>query len=358
MRNTFGHLFTLTTFGESHGPSIGGVLDGCPAGLPLDIEAICQDLQRRRPGSSHLYTTRDEQDNPQFLSGIFNGVTTGAPIAFITENNNQNSQHYDQLEDIYRPGHADVTYQLKYGIRDHRGGGRASGRETWARVVAGAIAKQLLARLGISIYGYASQIGAIKTTQHFTIQQLKEAHLKPLSCPDREAELAMKQLIEQVKTEQDSIGGVVSVVVHGVPIGWGEPVFSKLQAMLANAIFSIGGVKGFEYGAGFNAAALRGSQMNDPILAAENNISFTTNNAGGILGGISNGDQIYFNVAFKPTPSIALPQHTIDKNLQHKTININGRHDPCIVPRAIPVVEAMTALSLYDAYLMASHQNF
>lgn len=352
MGNSFGERFILTSFGESHGEALGGVIDGCPAGLQIDIEAIDRELSRRRPGSSELTTQRHEADAVEFLSGLYNGTTTGTPIGFITRNHDRRSSDYDSLLHIYRPGHADYTYDKKYGHRDPRGGGRASGRESVVRVVGGAIAKQLLSKLGVEIKGFISGIGNEVLPGSYTNYNLESGVNSTFPCPDNAIAERMKNVIHEAKSKQDSIGGEVTIVITGVPVGWGEPVFDKLQARLAYGICSIGGVKGFEYGEGFNAAHLYGSQMNDSMQGNPTH-SFKSNHAGGILGGISNGDDIYFKVAFKPTPSIGQTQKTINDKGANVSINIQGRHDPCIVPRALVVVESMAALTLYDAYLMS-----
>jgi len=312
--NSFGEIFKVTTFGESHGPAMGCVIDGCPAGLEISVSDIEEELARRRPGAK--FGSRDEEDKPEILSGIFNGKTLGTPIAIIVRNQNQNSGDYDEIKNIYRPGHADFTWDAKYGIRDHRGGGRSSGRETLCRAAAGAVAKKLLALHGIKI----------------------------------KAEAVITCDIEAIRNEGDSAGGIITCLVTGVPAGLGEPVFDKLDARLASAIISIGACKGIEFGAGFAAASMKGSENNDAPSAAG---KFATNNSGGILGGISNGQDIFFKAAFKPTPSISKPQKAYDKEGNIKEIAIKGRHDVCIVPRAVVVVEAMTALVLADFMLLA-----
>ena len=356
MANSFGQRFVLTTFGESHGSAMGGVLDGCPAGLAIDYNAIELALKRRQTGHNPLTSSRNEPDEVEFLSGLFNGVTTGAPLAYIIRNRDGQSAHYDSFSHLYRPGHADYTYDRKYGIRDYRGGGRASGRETVVRVVAGAIANQLLQREGVAIYGFISQIGKINLNKPYTSFKLETISELNFPSPDATISQSMIEAILTAKQNGDSIGGKVTIVVKGVPVGWGEPIFDKLQARLAFAMMSIGGAKGFEYGEGFNAASLKGSEMNDAMDALSDSF-FTTNHAGGILGGISNGNDIFFTVAFKPTPSIRHEQETIDQGGTNSSILVTGRHDPCIVPRALVVVEAMTAITLYDAFLMAKNRT-
>lgn len=344
--NTFGTLFKLSTFGESHGKAIGGVLEGCPAGLTLDFEAIQKDLDRRKPGQSAIVTQRKEADEVQFLSGIFEGITTGTPIAFVIPNTDQKSQDYSHIKDTYRPSHADYTYDQKYGTRDYRGGGRSSARETAARVVAGAIAKQLLKN--VKITAYVSAVGHIKLEIPYEELNLSEAEENAVRCPDKKMAGEMETYIKQVRKQGDTVGGVVSGVIEGVPPGWGEPVFDKLHAELGKAMLSINAVKGFEYGSGFAGATLLGSQHNDLFNA---DLSTQTNYSGGIQGGISNGMDIYFNVAFKPVATLIRPQESIDKSGEKVTLAGKGRHDPCVVPRAVPIVEAMAALVLADFYL-------
>ncbi|PKP44095.1 MAG: chorismate synthase [Bacteroidetes bacterium HGW-Bacteroidetes-13] len=344
--NSYGTLFRLTTFGESHGKGIGGIIDGCPAGLELDFEAIQKDLDRRKPGQSAIVTQRKESDEVQFLSGIFEGKTTGTPIAFLIPNLDQKSQDYTHIQDAYRPSHADYTYDQKYGFRDHRGGGRSSARETAARVVAGALAKQLLK--GISIQAYVSSVG--KLTLDIPYQQLDLASAEDniVRCPDAATAKKMEAYIKEVRKEGDTVGGVVSCVLKNVPVGLGEPVFDKLHAELGKAMLSINAVKGFEYGSGFEGAAMKGSEHNDLF---ETDGSTKTNYSGGVQGGISNGMDIYFNVAFKPVATLIQNQETIDKDGNKTSIMGKGRHDPCVVPRAVPIVEAMAALVLADFYL-------
>jgi len=345
--NTFGNLFKLTTFGESHGVAIGGIIDGCPSGVMLDLEAIQQELDRRRPGQSAIVTQRKEPDTVEFYSGIFEGVTTGTPIGFVIKNANQKSKDYSHIKDSYRPSHADYTYDQKYGIRDYRGGGRSSARETASRVVAGAIAKQILS--DVSINAYVSGVGTLKLQKSHTELDLSQTENNIVRCPDPEMASEMEQYIKQIRKEGDTVGGIVSCAISGVPVGLGEPVFDKLHAELGKAMLSINAVKGFEYGSGFDGAALKGSEHNDLF---NTDGSTKTNLSGGIQGGISNGMDIYFNVAFKPVATIMQDQETIDKDGNTVTMQGKGRHDPCVVPRAVPIVEAMAALVLVDYWLM------
>lgn len=345
--NAIGLLFRLTTFGESHGAGIGGVLDGCPAGLPLDVAAVQQELDRRRPGSTTLGTARNEADRVEFLSGLFDGLTLGTPIAFLVRNADARSTDYDALKDVYRPGHADKTWQEKYGIRDHRGGGRSSARETTARVVGGAIARQLLASAGVQVNAYVSQVGEVRSTRSYTDLDLTSVGDNDVRTADQEVAERMIALIQQVRGEGDSIGGRITCVVRGTPIGLGEPVFDKLHADLGKAMLSINAVKGFAIGNGFDSIALRGSENNDAITPTGNR----TNRSGGIQGGISNGEDIVFDVAFKPVSTIAKAQDTIDRSGAPVVLEAQGRHDPCVVPRAVPIVEAMTCLVLADHLL-------
>lgn len=364
--NSIGHLFRLTTFGESHGAAIGGVVDGCPAGLKLDLDAVQRELDRRRPGSTSLGTARNEADKVEFLSGLMDGITLGTPIAFLLRNTDARSTDYDALKDVYRPGHADMTWEEKYGIRDHRGGGRSSARETAARVVGGAIARQLLAQEGVQVQAYVEQVGSERVDRPYTDLDLASVWNNDVRTADPEAVARMTALIEQVRAEGDSIGGVIACVVRDVPVGLGEPVFDRLEADLAKAMLSINATKGFQIGNGFAAAALRGSQNNDPFILGwrrrpgpgmigarveEGAIRTATNNGGGTLGGISNGEDIRFNVAFKPPATIAKAQHTVDRSGSAVVLEAQGRHDPCVVPRAVPIVEAMTCLVLADHLL-------
>lgn len=349
--NTFGNIFRLTSFGESHGQAVGGVIDGCPSGVELDMDFIQYELDRRRPGQSSITTPRNEGDKVVFLSGIFEGKTTGAPIAFNVYNKNQHSSDYDNLKDIYRPSHADYTYAKKYGNRDYRGGGRSSARETIARVVAGSIAKLILKKMSISTVAYTSQVGNIALDNDYSKYDLLQIESTPVRCPDLDKANEMIQLIEEVKSEGDTIGGVVTCVIKGVPVGLGEPVFGKLHAALGSAMLGINAVKGFEYGQGFNVG-MRGSEANDVFFNDDGKVGTLTNHSGGIQAGISNGQDIYFRVAFKPVSTILRDQKTVDKNGQNTNIKAKGRHDPCVLPRAVPIVEAMAALTVLDYYLL------
>ncbi len=351
--NTFGKIFRLTSFGESHGRGIGGIIDGCPAGLQLDIELIQQDLARRKPGQSKITTQRKEPDQVEFLSGVFEGKTQGTPIAFVIWNKDQHSGDYNNLKDVYRPSHADYTYIQKYGTRDHRGGGRSSARETIARVVAGAIAKQVLLKLGVTVQAYVSQVGEIKLQKSYTELDLSRTEETIVRCPDMDTAEKMIARIETAAKDRDTVGGVITGVVKGVPAGWGEPVFNKLHADLGFAMLGINAVKGFEYGSGFVGTQLSGSEHNDVFINTQSGIRTKTNHSGGIQGGISNGEDIYFNVGFKPIATLLKEQKTVDKDKNEVTINPKGRHDPCVLPRAVPIVEAMAALVLVDHYLLS-----
>lgn len=351
--NTFGNLFRLTSFGESHGEAVGGILDGCPAGLELDMDFIQNELDRRKPGQSRITTPRKESDTVVFLSGIFEGKTTGTPIAFMVKNENQHSSDYDNLKDVFRPSHADFTYFSKYGIRDYRGGGRSSARETIARVVGGAIAKLFLKKLDIDIKAYTSQVGHIALEKDYTRYDLSKIEDTAVRCPDPEKAEEMIALINEVKSKGDTIGGIITCVVKGTPVGLGEPVFGKLHAALGSAMLSINAVKGFEYGMGFDVNH-RGSEVNDSFFNDHGTISTRTNNSGGIQAGISNGQDIYFRVAFKPVSTILMQQNTVDIHGNETVIKARGRHDACVLPRAVPIVEAMTALVIMDYYLLAN----
>ena len=351
--NSFGQLLRLTTFGESHGVAIGGVLDGFPAGVVIDEGFIRGEMQRRRPGQSRITTQRNEQDEVRFLSGIFEGRSTGTPIAFVIVNGNSHSDDYDNLRDTFRPSHADFVYDRKYGIRDHRGGGRSSARETAVRVCAGALAKLALKQLGISVQAYTSQVGDIVLGGDYSQYDLSLAESNVVRCPDEEKAREMEQLIIEVKRDGDTVGGVVSCVVKGVPVGLGEPLYDKLSSSLAHAMLSINAAKGFDYGNGFAAAGGRGSQENDIFYNNGGAIATRTNNSGGIQGGISNGNDIYFRVAFKPVATLLKEQSTVNKDSVETTLLARGRHDPCVVPRAVPVVEAMAALVVLDHYMLA-----
>lgn len=378
--NSFGQIFRLTTFGESHGGAIGGIIDGCPAGLVLDLQAVQAELDRRRPGSTPLGTTRNEGDVVEFLSGIADGstvpehslregisVTLGTPIGFIIRNKDVQSSDYDHLKDVYRPGHADITWEAKYGLRDHRGGGRSSARETACRVVGGAIARQLIAKEGIVVNGFVSRVGEVVLEVPLAELRYDDLWSDPVRCPDPDTSARMRTLIEEVRNDGDSIGGVVSCVATGMPLGLGEPVFDKLDAELAKAMLSINATKGFQVGSGFKAATLRGSENNDAFVMgwrrdakAELPEGFTsdsldirteTNRSGGTLGGISNGEDLHFEVAFKAPSTIAKTQRTVNRDLEEVTLEAHGRHDPCVVPRAVPIVEAMACLVLADHLL-------
>lgn len=349
--NTFGKLFQVTTFGESHGVGIGVVVDGCPAGLKLDLQKIQQELLRRKPGQSQLTTARNEDEEFQLLSGVFEETTTGAPIAILIPNKDQRSQDYDELKKVFRPSHADFTYEMKYCIRDYRGGGRSSARETAARVAAGAIAKQLLAIENVTIQAYVSQVGNVVVDKDYTQLNLSKTDESIVRCPDETTAQQMVALIEAIKEKGDSVGGVISCVIKNCPVGLGEPVFDRLNADLGKAMLSINAVKGFEIGEGFAAASMLGSQHNDVFEVVEKNVHTKTNHSGGTQGGISNGMDIYFRVAFKPVATISQEQQTIDKEGNRVTLSAKGRHDPCVVPRAVPIVEAMAALVLADHYL-------
>ena len=373
--NTFGQLFRLTTFGESHGEAIGGVVDGMPAGIDIDVHFIQQELNRRRPGQSSITTARNEADQVELLSGVFEGKSTGCPIGFVVRNTNQHSGDYDNMRQLFRPSHADYTYYYKYGIRDHRGGGRSSARVTISRCVAGALAKLALRQLGMEITAYTSQVGSITLDRDYKKYDLSLVESNAIRCPDSEKAAEMIRLIEEVKAQGDTIGGVITCVVKGCPAGLGEPEFGKLHAMLGAAMLSINAVKGFEYGEGFAGVTQRGSEQNDIFQSSSNpispnrpmspispigpmspispmSLSTATNHSGGIQGGISNGQDIYFRVAFKPVATLLREQQTVDIYGQETTLTAKGRHDPCVLPRAVPVVESMTAMTILDAFLL------
>ncbi|WP_242158348.1 chorismate synthase [Aestuariivivens sediminis] len=345
--NSFGRCFNLTTYGESHGPALGGVIDGCPSGILLDLDAIQQELNRRKPGQSAIVTQRKEPDTVSFHSGIFEGRTTGTPIGFVIENTNQKSHDYSHIKDSYRPSHADYTYDQKYGFRDYRGGGRSSARETACRVVAGAIARQVLR--GVEITAYVSRVGTLSLEKSYTELDLTQVESNMVRCPDPSMAAKMEDYIKEVRSKGDTVGGIVSCVLKNVPAGLGEPVFDKLHAELGKAMLSINAVKGFEYGSGFQGSTMYGSEHND---AFNTDGTTKTNHSGGIQGGISNGMDIYFNVAFKPVATLIQKYETIDKDGNIVEMQGKGRHDPCVVPRAVPIVEAMAALVLADFYLM------
>jgi chorismate synthase len=352
MRNTFGHLFTLTTFGESHGEGVGGVVDGMPAGIDIDVEMIQHELDRRKPGQSKITTQRKESDRVEILSGVFEGKSTGAPIGFLVRNNNQRSADYNNMRDLFRPSHADYTYYSKYGIRDHRGGGRSSARITISRCVGGALAKMVLRQLGITVQAYTSQVGAIALDRDYHRYDLSLTDTNDVRCPDPATAQRMEKLIEEVKADGDTIGGVITCVIKGCPVGLGEPEFDKLHAQLGAAMLGINAVKGFEYGEGFSGVSQRGSEQNDVFFNDNGHISTRTNHSGGIQGGISNGQDIYFRVAFKPVATLLREQDTVDLNGQPTKLLAKGRHDPCVLPRAVPVVEAMAAMVILDNYLL------
>ena len=349
--NTFGRIFQLTSFGESHGKSIGGIIDGFPSGFSVDMEQVQYELNRRKTNQSSHASKRDEADKVDFLSGIFEGKTLGTPIAFMVQSKDAKSKDYDELKDIYRPSHADYTWEAKYGHRDYRGGGRASARETLSRVVAGAFAKQWLAQNGIKFTAWVRQIGEVSMMEsELPLQEKIEA--SPVRCPDKMAETEMLKELDEARKAKDSLGGVIHCEIEGVPAGLGEPIFDKLQAELAKAMLSIPAAQGFEYGSGFVGAQLRGSINNDEFEVVDGNVSTKTNLSGGIQGGISNGQNIYFNVAFKPVATIGCEQETINKNLESVILKAKGRHDVCVVPRAVPIVEAMAAIVIMDLYLL------
>ena len=350
--NTIGKLFTFTSFGESHGRGVGGIIDGCPAGVVMDEEFIQNELRRRRPGQSIITTPREEEDKVEFLSGIFEGKSTGTPIAFVIWNQNQESKDYDHLKDVFRPSHADYTYQQKYGIRDHRGGGRSSARTTAGWVAAGAVAKLVLKQQGVDITAYTSQVGHIAIENSYENLDLSLIESNIVRCPEPETAQKMIDYIDKLRIEGNSIGGTVSCVVKGVPVGWGEPVFEKVQARLAHAMLSINATHGFDYGKGFEGIGMTGAELNDPFLMKDGKVSTLTNHSGGIQGGISNGQEIYFRVLFKAVSTISQKQTTLDKELKSVELEAKGRHDPCVLPRAVPIVEAMAAITLLDLFLM------
>ncbi|KAA6350442.1 Chorismate synthase [termite gut metagenome] len=352
MFNSFGNVFRLTSFGESHGKGIGGVIDGFPAGIHIDVDFVQRELNRRRPGQSSITTSRNEADEVEFLSGIFEGQSTGCPIGFVVWNRNLHASDYDDLKGVYRPSHADYTYMVKYGIRDHRGGGRSSARETISRVIGGALAKSALKQLGVCITAYTSQVGAIKLEDDYTGYDMNVIESNPVRCPDPEKAKEMEAFIEKIKQAGDTIGGVITCVIKGCPIGLGQPAFGKLHAALGSAMLSINAAKGFEYGDGFSGLKLKGSEQNDVFFNNKGRIQTLTNHSGGIQGGISNGQDIFFRVAFKPVPTVLMEQHTVNVDGKDTTLHARGRHDPCVLPRAVPVVEAMAAMTILDYYLL------
>lgn len=353
MANKFGTIFSITSFGESHGPGIGAILDGCPAGITIDEAFIQSELQRRKPGQSKITTQRKEEDEVEILSGTFEGKTTGTPIGLLIRNKDQKSKDYSHIADKFRPSHADYTYETKYGNRDYRGGGRSSARETAVRVAAGAIAKLMLKEKGITFHAYVSQVGDLSLDKPYTELDLSQTESNDVRCPDPEMAQRMFDYIDQVRKDQDTVGGVVTGVIKGVPVGLGEPVFDKLHAALGNAMLGINAVKGFEYGSGFEGVKMRGSQHNDEFYKEGDRVKTKTNHSGGIQGGISNGEDIFFNVAFKPVATIMQDQDSVDKTGNAVKVSGKGRHDPCVVPRAVPIVEAMAALVIADFYLLA-----
>ena len=356
MGNSFGKLFKITTFGESHGQALGVIIEGCPAGLKLDESKIIAEMQRRKPGQSKITTQRKEEDEIQIKSGVFEGKTTGTPIGIVVNNSDQKSKDYSHISDKFRPSHADFTYFTKYGIRDYRGGGRSSARETAARVAAGAIAKQLLEAKGISVQAYVSQVGNLKLEKSYQELDLDKAEENIIRCPDPATAEKMIELIDGVRKDRDTIGGIVSCVIKNTPAGIGEPVFDRLHAELGKAMLSINAVKGFEYGSGFEGVKMRGSEHNDAFVQEGDKVKTKTNHSGGIQGGISNGEDIYFNVAFKPVATIMIDQESVNEAGESVTVSGKGRHDPCVVPRAVPIVEAMAALVIVD-YILLSKSN-
>jgi chorismate synthase len=349
--NSFGKLFNITTFGESHGEMIGVVIDGCPAGLEIDFDFVQNELDRRKPGQSSITTERKESDTVKFVSGIFDGKSTGAPIAAIIPNEDAREKDYESVKNTFRPSHADYTYESKYGIRDHRGGGRSSARETAARVIAGGIAKLFLKKEGVTINAFVSKVGEISLIKNYTELNLDDAEKNSIRCPDETTAKKMIAFIEEIKKEGDSVGGIISCVIRNTSFGLGEPVFDKLHADLGKAMLSINAVHGFEYGSGFAGVQKKGSQLNDKFINQDGKIITKTNFSGGIQGGISNGMDIYFNVAFKPVSTIMKEQKTINKQGVEITLEAKGRHDPCVLPRAVPIVEAMAAIVLADHFL-------
>lgn len=356
MGNSFGKLFKITTFGESHGVALGVIIEGCPAGLIIDEGKIIAEMQRRKPGQSKITTQRKEEDEIEILSGVFEGKSTGTPIGIVIRNADQKSKDYTHIADKFRPSHADYTYFEKYGIRDYRGGGRSSARETAARVAGGAIAKQFLEAKGISISAFVTQVGDLKLDKNYQTLDLSEAENNIVRCPDPEMAEQMIELIDSVRLDRDTIGGVVSCVIKNTPPGLGEPVFDRLHAELGRAMLSINAVKGFEYGSGFEGVKMRGSAHNDAFVKEGEKVKTITNHSGGIQGGISNGADIYFNVAFKPVATIMQDQASLNEAGEEVTVSGKGRHDPCVVPRAVPIVEAMAALVIAD-YLLLSKTN-
>lgn len=352
MRNSFGNIFTVTTFGESHGAGVGGVIDGFPAGIDIDLDFIQSELDRRKPGQSKITTGRQEGDKVEILSGVFEGKSTGCPIGFLVRNTNQHSNDYENVRNVFRPSHADYTYTQKYGLRDHRGGGRSSARETISRCVGGAFAKIALRQLGISVTAYTSQVGNIAIERDYSKLNLDNIEKNNVRCPDLDKAKEMENLILSVKEDGDTIGGIITCVIKGCPVGLGEPAFGKLHAELGAAMLGINAVKGFEYGEGFDGVGQRGSEQNDIFFNDNGKINTRTNHSGGIQGGISNGQDIYFRVLFKPVATQLREQPTVDKDGNDTMLEVKGRHDPCVLPRAVPVVEAMAAMVILDNYLL------
>ena len=350
--NTFGNIFRLTTFGESHGEAIGGVVDGMPAGIDIDLDFIQQELNRRRPGQSKITTSRQEADQVEILSGVFEGKSTGCPIGFLVRNTNHHSQDYENMRCLFRPSHADYTYYNKYGIRDHRGGGRSSARITISRCVGGAFAKLVLRQLGVSVQAYTSQVGSIALDRDYRKYDLSLTETNAVRCPDADKAREMEAFITQMKAEGDTIGGIITCVIKGCPIGIGEPEFGKIHAALGAAMLSINAVKGFEYGEGFDGVTARGSEQNDVFCSQEGHITTQTNHSGGIQGGISNGQDIYCRIAFKPIATILTEQETVDIEGNATTFKAQGRHDPCVLPRAVPIVESMASMTILDYILL------
>ena len=351
MSSSFGKIFSVSTFGESHGAALGVIIEGCIPQLEVDYDLIKSDLARRKPGQSNLSSPRQESDSFEILSGVFEGKTLGTPIAIMVKNTDAKSEDYNHLKEVFRPSHADYTYQEKYGIRDYRGGGRQSARETVARVLAGSFAKMLLRKMGIQIQAFVSQVHQIELTKPYWQLNLAQAENNAVRCPDAAVAQQMELAIEEAKLAGDTLGGVITCVVKHVPVGWGEPVFDKLQADLAKAMLSINAVKGFDYGLGFASVLQKGSEQNDSFMVKDQMVRTNSNYSGGIQGGISNGEDIYFRVAFKPVASVKMEQDSVNIRHEKVKINIDGRHDSCVVPRAVPIVEAMAALVLADHYL-------
>ncbi len=353
MGNTFGKILRLTTVGESHGAAIGGILDGYPAGIEIDMDFIQSELDRRRPGQSAITTSRNEADKVEIIGGVFEGKSTGCPIGFIVRNANQKSDDYDNMRTLFRPSHADYTYFSKYGIRDHRGGGRSSARITISRCVGGALAKLALKQVGITVNAYTSQVGNIALENDYTKYDLSKTETNIVRCPDEKKAEEMINLITEVKKDGDTIGGTITCVIKGCPVGLGDPEFDKLNATLGAAMLSINAVKGIEFGGGFEMASHRGSEVNDIFINNKGQITTVTNNSGGIQGGISNGQDIYFRIAFKPVATLLKEQPTIDQNCKETILKAKGRHDPCVLPRAVPIVESMAAITILDHLLLA-----